>query len=161
MAASRSRAAPRGGAELWAALAWLLVSLGVVWAGRDLGIGEVAAPGSGFLLFWAGLLMAGFSVAILWTAVTQGSPPIAALWAGTRWRKVVLTIASLAVYAAILDGVGFLPATIPLMLVLLRGVDPVRWRVALPVAILSTVGIWWVLKRLLHIQLPAGAFGIG
>jgi putative tricarboxylic transport membrane protein len=161
VAAPRVPAAPRGGADVWAGLFWLAVSLGVVWAGRDLGIGEVAAPGSGFLLFWAGLMMSGFSLAILWTAVTAGGPGLAALWAGARWQKVVLTVASLAAYAALLDRLGFLLATIPLMLVLLRGIDPVRWRIALPVAALSTVGLWWVLKRLLLIQLPAGAFGIG
>ena len=93
--------------------------------------------------------------------MTAGGPGLAALWAGARWRKVMLTVASLAAYAALLDRLGFLLATIPLMLVLLRGIDPVRWRIALPVAVLSTVGLWWVLKRLLLIQLPAGAFGIG
>jgi putative tricarboxylic transport membrane protein len=52
-------------------------------------------------------------------------------------------------------------ATIPLLLVLLRGVDPVPWRTAIPLAVVSTVGVWWVLKRALLIQLPAGMFEIG
>jgi putative tricarboxylic transport membrane protein len=48
-----------------------------------------------------------------------------------------------------------------LLLVLLRGVDPVRWRTAIPIALLSTVAVWWVLKRALLIQLPTGMFEIG
>ena len=148
-------------AELWGALAWLGLSVFVAWAGWDLGIGTMAAPGSGFLPFWAGLLMCAFSLAVLWSAVTEGGPSVASLWAGVRWGNVILMIASLAVYAALLEPLGFLIATIPLLLVLLRGVDPVRWRTALPIAVLSTVGVWWVLKRALLIQLPAGIFDIG
>ena len=161
MQETRSRSALLASAELWAALVWLGISMFVVWAGRDLGVGTMAAPGSGFLPFWAGLLMCAFSLAVLWSAVTEGGPSVASLWAGVRWGNVILMIASLAVYAALLEPLGFLVATIPLLLVLLRGVDPVPWRTAVPLAVLSTLGVWWVLKRALLIQLPAGIFDIG
>ena len=148
-------------AELWAGLFWLGLGAFVTWAGRDLGTGTLAAPGSGFLVFWAGLLMCGFALAIVAGTARHGGRALGSLWAGARWGKVLLVIASLAAYAALLDTLGFLLATVPLMLVLLRAVDPVRWRIALPLALLSTLGIWWVLKRLLLIQLPAGVFEIG
>jgi putative tricarboxylic transport membrane protein len=157
----RSRSALIASAELWAALAWLALGVFVTWAGWDLGVGTAAAPGSGFLPFWAGLLMCGFALSVLWSAVTEGGPSVASLWAGVRWGNVILMIASLAVYAALLEPLGFLVATIPLLLVLLRGVDPVPWRTAIPLAVLSTLGVWWVLKRALLIQLPAGLFEIG
>jgi putative tricarboxylic transport membrane protein len=158
---TRSRAALLTSAELWAALFWLGLGMFVVWAGRDLGTGTVAAPGSGFLPFWAGLLMCAFALAVLWSAITKGGASVASLWVDVRWGSVVFMIASLAVYAALLDVLGFLLATIPLLLVLLRGVDPVRWRTAIPIALLSTVAVWWVLKRALLIQLPTGMFDIG
>lgn len=157
----RSRSARLASAELLAALAWLALSVFVTFAGWDLGTGTVAAPGSGFLPFWAGLLMCGFSLAVLWSAVTEGGPSVASLWAGVRWGNVVFMIGSLVVYAALLEPLGFLVATIPLLLVLLRGVDPVPWRTAIPTAVISTVAVWWVLKRALLIQLPAGMFDIG
>ena len=47
------------------------------------------------------------------------------------------------------------------MLLLLRLIDPVRWTLAIPIAVLVPSGMWWVLKRLLLIQLPSGLFGIG
>jgi putative tricarboxylic transport membrane protein len=158
---ARSRSGLMASAELWAALAWLGLSVFVTWAGWDLGTGTVAAPGSGFLPFWAGLLMCGFALAVLWSAVTEGGPSVASLWSGVRWGNVVLMIASLTIYAAVLEPLGFLVATIPLLLVLLRGVDPVPWRTAIPIAVLSTLGVWWVLKRALLIQLPAGIFELG
>ena len=148
-------------AELWAGLFWLALGIFVTLAGRDLVTGTLVAPGSGFLPFWAGLLMCGLALAVVAGAARHGGPAIASLWAGTRWPKVLLIVASLAAYATVLDMVGFLLATVPLMLVLLRGIDPVRWRTALPIAVVSTLGVWWVLKRLLLIQLPAGIFEIG
>ena len=47
------------------------------------------------------------------------------------------------------------------MLLLLRLIDPVRWTLAIPIGLLSPLGVWWVLKHLLLIQLPSGIFEIG
>jgi putative tricarboxylic transport membrane protein len=105
--------------------------------------------------------MAGFATAIVISAVTYGGPTAASLWAGTRWPKVLVVLASLAAYAALLDTLGFLLATVPLLLVLLRAVDPVSWRTAVPIALVATIGTWWVLKRALLIQLPSGLFELG
>ena len=148
-------------AELWAGLVWLALGAFVAWSGHDLGVGRLNDPGPGFLLFWAGLAACGLSAAIVTHAVRRGGPSLASLWAGARWRKAVLVLACLAAYGMLFDRLGFLLATVPLMLVLLRAVEPVRWRVALPVAVLSTTGVWWVLKRVLLIQLPSGIFEIG
>lgn len=148
-------------AELWGGLGWLALSVFVVFAGRGLGLGSVNDPDSGFLLFWLGLLMCAFALSILWSAVAAGGPSLASLWEGARWRKVLVVIASLCAFALLLDKLGFLLAATPLMLVLLRAVDPVPWRIAIPVGAGATLGLWWLLKRALLIQLPAGVFGIG
>ena len=148
-------------AELWAGLVWLALGAFVAWSGHDLGVGRVNDPGPGFLLFWAGLIACGLAGAVAVQAARRGGASLASLWSGARWRKAVLVLACLAVYALLFDRLGFLLATVPLMLVLLRAVEPVRWRVALPVAVLSTTGVWWVLKRVLLIQLPSGIFEIG
>lgn len=147
-------------AELWGGLGWLALSAFVAYAGRALGIGSVNDPGSGFLLFWIGLLICAFSLSILCSAVAAGGPSFASLWEGARWRKVLAAIASLCAFALLLDPLGFLLAATPLMLVLLRAIDPVPWRIALPVGIGATLALWWLLKRALLIQLPSGVFGI-
>ena len=148
-------------AELWGGLAWFGLSAYVVWAGRDLGIGSLGDPGAGFILFWAGLLMCALALTIVAGALRHGGPDVASLWAGTRWTKVLVAVLALAAYAALFNTLGFILSTIPLLLVLLRGVDPVRWRLALPVAVGATLGTWWVLQRGLKIQLPSGLFDIG
>ena len=148
-------------AELWGALGWLGLSVFVVFAGRGLGIGAVSNPGSGFLLFWLGLLMCGFSVALVAAAVRAGGPSLASLWEGARWGKVLAIIASLCAFALLLNMLGFLLASIPLLLLLLRAIDPVPWPIAIPVGFGAPLAVWWLLKKMLLIQLPAGAFGIG
>jgi putative tricarboxylic transport membrane protein len=160
-APAEAPAARAGNADLWAGLAWLALSVFLAWQGRDLGAGSIREPGAGFLLFWLGLVMTGFSLSIVVNAVRSGGPSVPSLWAGARWGKVVAVVACLVAYAALFERLGYILATLPLMLLLLRIVDPVRWRVALPLALLSTLGAWWVIKRVLGIQLPSGAFGIG
>jgi putative tricarboxylic transport membrane protein len=70
-------------------------------------------------------------------------------------------IVCLAAFAVLLEPLGFLLAAIPLMLLLLRVIDPVRWTLAVPLAVLAPLVVWWVLKHALAIQLPSGMFGIG
>ena len=53
-------------AELWAGLFWLALGIFVTLAGRDLVTGTLVAPGSGFLPFWAGLLMCGLAKLMGW-----------------------------------------------------------------------------------------------
>ena len=158
---ARPATAALSNAELWAGLFWLGLGAFVIWAGWDLGVGTRGAPGSGFLVFWGGLLMCGFAALIVIGSLKHGGPRLDSLWTGTRWPKVLLIVANLAAYAALLDVLGFLLATVPLLLILLRAVDPVRWRTAVPIALVATVGTWWVLKRALLIQLPSGVFEIG
>ena len=86
---------------------------------------------------------------------------MASRWENARWSKPLLVIGCLMAFSFALEQLGFLLSSIPLMLLLLRLIDPVRWSLAVPIAVLVPTGMWWVLKRLLLIQLPSGLFGIG
>jgi putative tricarboxylic transport membrane protein len=147
--------------ELWGGLVGLALGAFVVWSGLKLKLGTVNDPGSGFVLFYTGLLMCAFAITIITAAVTEGGPTFASRWKDTRWTKPLLVIACLTAFAFALDTIGFLLSAIPLMLLLLRAIDPVRWSLAIPISLLAPLGVWWVLKRLLLIQLPSGIFEIG
>jgi len=148
-------------AELWGGVIWFAISLFVLEQGRGLGHGTVNAPGMGFMMFWLGLVMAALSLTVALQAIRSEGPTVASLWAGSRWAKTLIVIVSFAVYAYAFTQLGFLLSTIPLMLVLLRAIDPVRWAIAVPLAIGAPLLIWWVLERVLQIQLPTGMFEIG
>ena len=147
--------------EFWMGLLGLALGLFVIRAGLKLKLGSINDPGSGYVLFYTGILMCLFSLSITIASVTEGGPSFASRWEGARWSRPLTLIASLIAYALALDQFGFLLSTIPLMLVLLRAIDPVRWTLAVPLAVLAPVGVWWVLKRALSIQLPSGIFEIG
>ena len=147
--------------EFWTGLLGLALGLFVIRSGLKLKLGSINDPGSGYVLFYTGILMCLFAISITFAAVTEGGPTFGSRWEGARWTKPVVIIASLIAYAIALDQLGFLISTIPLMLLLLRAIDPVRWTLAVPLAVLAPVGVWWVLKHALLIQLPSGIFEIG
>ena len=147
--------------ELWGGLIGLALGIFVVWSGMKLKLGTINDPGSGYVLFYTGILMCLFALTIIVAAVTEGGPSFASRWEGARWTKPLVIIACLTAFSFALEPLGFLLSAIPLMLLLLRAIDPVRWPLAIPLAVLAPLGVWWVLRRALLIQLPSGIFEIG
>jgi len=147
--------------ELWGGLIGLALGVFVIWSGLKLKLGTINDPGSGYVLFYTGVLMCVFAATIIVAAITEGGPTFGSRWEGARWTKPLLVIGCLTSFAFALDAFGFLLSAIPLMVLLLRVIDPVRWTLAIPVAVLTPLGVWWVLKRVLLIQLPSGIFEIG
>ena len=147
--------------ELWGGLIGLALGGFVIWSGLKLKLGTINDPGAGFVLFYTGILMCLFAASIIFAALTEGGPTLGSRWENARWTRPLLVIVCLIAFSFALDPLGFLLSSIPLMLLLLRVVDPVRWTLAIPIAVLVPLGMWWVLKRLLLIQLPSGIFEIG
>jgi len=142
--------------ELWGGLFWLAIGGFVIWSGRDMGLGRLNEPGSGFAFYWIGLLMCALALTIVGQALVSGGPSLAALWAGTRWRKVLVVIGLLLVYGVGFETIGFIPCTLALLLVLMWFVDPVDWWLAPIIAVAATFAVWAALTKWLKIQLPAG-----
>ena len=161
MASSNADKGNWSNSELWAGVAGIVLGTFVIWSGYALKVGGISDPGSGYVLFYTGMLICVLAVAISASAVVEGGRTFAELWAGTHWQKPLTIIACLAGFSLLLEPVGFIPASIPLLLLLLRAIEPVRWTLSLPLAVLVPLGIWWILARLLLIQLPAGIFHVG
>ena len=142
--------------ELLGGIFWLGVGAYIIFAGREMGLGGLHEPGPGFAFYWIGILMCGFAASVIGQALIAGGPPIASLWAGTRWGKVLAVVVLLLVYAVAFEPIGFIVCTVALLLVLMWFVDPVRWWVAIVVAGGATATVWLALTKWLKIQLPAG-----
>lgn len=147
--------------ELWAGLFGLALSAFVVWSGYTLKIGSIHDPGSGYVMFYAGLLMVIFSLIILFSAIKDGGPTFLSLWRDVLWTKPLIVIALLIVFTFVFEPLGFLVSTTLLLIALLRVIDPVPWGKAIPIAVLTPLICWYVLDKLLLIQLPSGVFKIG
>src|ERR1700738_5454170 len=119
--------------EVWGGLIGFARGTFVIRSGLKLKLGTINDPGSGYVLFYTGMLMCVFAITIIVAAVTEGGPTFASRWEDTRWTKPLLIIACLTAFSFALDQIGFLLSAIPLMLLLLRVIDHARW--ALPISI--------------------------
>jgi putative tricarboxylic transport membrane protein len=161
MAREGERAVKIDNTELWSGLVGLAVSIFVVWSGYSLKLGTINDPGSGYVMFYAGLLMIVFSLIMLYSAVKDGGPTFLSLWRDVLWTKPLLVIGLLIAFTLVFETLGFLASTTILLIALLRVIDPVPWTRAIPIALLVPFICWYVLQKLLLIQLPSGVLGIG
>ena len=77
--------------ELWGGLIGLALGIFVIRSGIKLKLGTINDPGSGYVLFYTGILMCLFALTIIIAAVTEGGPT--SVRAGraragpSRWRS--------------------------------------------------------------------------
>src|SRR3981189_1305522 len=92
--------------ELWGGLIGLALGVFVIWSGLKLKLGTINDPGSGYVLFYTGLLMSVFAATIIVAAITEGGPTFGSRWEDTRWTKPLLVIASLTAFRSALAPAG-------------------------------------------------------
>lgn len=147
--------------DIISSLFWAAMGIGICWGGYDLELGSLHDPGGGFMFFWVGVIMIGLSCGILVRAVRQKTiaGEMQALWAGIAWKKIVSVLAALFAYAYFLTPLGFIPATILLLIFLFKAVEPQRWSWAVLGAVVSTLAAYSVFRLWLQCQLPPGLLG--
>jgi putative tricarboxylic transport membrane protein len=148
-------------ADLGSGLFWAALALYVCYAGWSLELGSVHDPGSGFMIFWVGVIMLLLALIVVAGAVRRrpGEGPQLA-W-GARWKKVVMVVALLVGYAWALSWLGFIGTTFLLLIVLFKFVEPQRWSVAVGGAVASALIAYAVFHLWLGAQLPAGILDLG
>jgi putative tricarboxylic transport membrane protein len=138
------------------ALVLLVLAAFVAKEAHDLGLGAVRSPGPGFVIFWTSVLLAVFSVRMLFSSL-MGSGD------GTDWEhgnfgSVASVIVSLLVYAFALERVGFVLTTFVFTTFSfwLLAEDRSQWLRILAGSLLATVISYIVFTRLFGLQLPKG-----
>ena len=125
-----------------------------------IGVGSVTVPGPGFLSFWAGVVLACFSIVLIARDIRRGtSVPAGTEFEKVRWKRWAITFVSLLGYAFFLETLGFIVCTFILMILLVRFVEPQRWTVVLLAATLTPAASYILFKVILETQLPAGILG--
>jgi putative tricarboxylic transport membrane protein len=121
--------------------------------------GTLDSPGAGFLPFFAGAGMAGFSAVTLLQSLRRGWLPLREAWKGAQWLRPAIVTACLLLYSAFLRDLGFLISTGILMIYLYRVLEPSGWKETFFAALATTLGFYLVFQTLLHAQLPRGMLG--
>jgi putative tricarboxylic transport membrane protein len=140
----------------------LVLAAAILCASLKLGLGKLREPGPGFFPFLGGaVLFLASAVRLLLDLLDPGVKEEQAerLFAGTRWRKVLVVIIALAVYAWVLETAGFILCTFFLMLLLLRAVEPKSWRITLIQSAAITLVSYVVFEKGLAVGFPKGILG--
>jgi len=150
------------GKDTISSIFWLSVGAWICYQGYDTGLGSLHEPGSGFLIFWAGIVMTVLSIIILTQALLKrkGGAGTKMNWASIRWGKIFLVSASLFAYGYALIPLGFVFTTILLLLFLCKIIEPQRWSVSIGVSLISTLCVYVVFQLWLGIQLPRGILSL-
>ena len=141
--------------DFYSSLFWLALGVGVCYGGYDLDLGTLHDPGSGFMFFWVGLIMVGLSLSIFIKGMRKEADAqgVRGMFSGLRWSKVI--------YAYIFNFLGFILATVLLLIFLFKAIEPQRWSAAILGAMASSMVAYLVFQVWLGSQLPKGILGIG
>jgi putative tricarboxylic transport membrane protein len=152
------------GRDIISSLFWLVIGIGVCCGAYELELGTLRDPGSGFMFFWAGIIMIGLSLSVLIRALKEKAVPgelKKVFWTEIQWRKIVIILAALFLYAYVFTALGFILSTIVLLIFLFKAVEPQSWTKAILGAIISTLSAYGLFHLWLGSQLPRGLLGIG
>ncbi len=149
--------------DIISSLFWMAIGTGVCYGGYDLELGTLHDPGSGFMLFWVGIIMVGLSLSILVRAMREKTKAgeMKLIWSEVQWKKILAVIIALFLYAYAFSTLGFIFCTTLILIFLFKAVEPQRWSVAILGAILSTLTAYLVFQLWLGSQLPKGLLNIG
>lgn len=138
-------------------LSWLaLAALAAVGAWR-LEVGTLHSPGAGFLPFYAAILFGVLAFVSLLQDLRALSGPATEIWGGVRWGRWLTMAASLFIYVAVLEWLGFMLATFLLMLALFRLLEPYRWTTVILFSLLTMGSAYLFFVVLLDSRLPRGS----
>lgn len=118
--------------------------------------GSFDIPGAGFVPFFAGLAIAGFSAITFIQTLRSGWLSLREIWEGARWQRAAIATTCLLLYSTFLKDLGFLMATFLLMTYLFRMLEASSWKATVFSALLTTLGFYLVFQTWLEAQLPRG-----
>jgi hypothetical protein len=143
-------------------LVWIGFAAIVCWGGLKLGFGSFHQPQAGFMPFLSGLVLGLLALVDLISGVInhwKGEKADKEIWADIHWGKLLLTLVMLFIYTVFFNTLGFIIATILLLLFLYRVMEPRPWWVVI-IASFITTGLFYVgFKIGLDSQLPGGFLG--
>ncbi len=137
---------------------WLFFSVLVIIESYHLGLGTLHKPGPGFLFFWVNIVLAVLSLIVLiraWVS-KQEEGPQPSIFGTQNVLKIILVMASLFVYALLMETIGFILVTLLLFIYLLGIIEKKSWFYTIFVSILVTVISYLIFETWLQSQLPKG-----
>jgi putative tricarboxylic transport membrane protein len=137
-------------------LIWALFGFYIAFAGVQLKLGTPRAPKPGFLIFWMGVIIMILSAAFFLQSFSDVREEKKIRWRGRQWRKGIVLMLVLFLYAAVFHWLGFILSTFFLLLFLFKGLEPQRWGIALLLSAVTITVCYLVFSVFLELQFPPG-----
>lgn len=108
--------------EIAGGLIWLFFAVLVIISSLKLGVGEFHNPGPGFFPFWSALCLGIIAMMLLGNHFLKKdaaeNTSIAGIWKTLNWGRNVVIVIALFIYCLVLPILGYIPATLGLMIIL-------------------------------------------
>lgn len=145
--------------DRYCGLFWLGLGVAAIYGARKIGIGHLNSPGGGLFIFLLGLcllLLAAIILIASFKKEMKGSPSGPGLWRGVRWQYPVYILGALFFYTLIARPLGYILATLALMLFLLGLFNPRQWKSVIWQAVLVGFLSYLVFGPWLQVRFPRG-----
>jgi len=117
-------------------------------------------PGSAFLPFWLGVVMAALAGMLLLGALRSPYPGDDWLPQGDGRKRLVVVLGVTTAFVALLNVVGMILGTALFLVVLMRVLDRTAWPLTLSVAVATATLNYLVFTYWLRVPFPVSVFGI-
>ena len=150
-----------GKADRLSGIFWLIFAVIIAIKSYRLGLGKVVEPGPGFLFFWAGIVLCIMSLVIIFGSFDKkkAGEPEKPILGVTSFRKIILVLAAVFLYALLIETLGFFLVTVMLFVFILGVVEKKRWFFTVLSSFIVTIATYLIFKTWLQTQLPAGILG--
>jgi putative tricarboxylic transport membrane protein len=138
---------------------WFFLGLYVSYESMAYGVGSLMEPGSGFLLFYCGLGVAGLSCLVFISQIIKrDSALLFDLWDNVSWLKPTLCFLSLVLYTLLINRLGFILTAFLLMSYLFTIGRSKRKLIALPISLVTVLIAYLIFVVILESRQPSGDF---
>jgi len=139
--------------DFWSGLMFLVAGVVFAVGATNYSMGSSARPGPGYFPLLLSVIMAILGAIVLFKSLvieTEGG----GLIGNVAWRPLLVIVASIAVFALVIDRLGMI-VTVPVLIAMssLAG-DEFRWRGVIVSAAVLTVGSWLVFVWGLKLTIP-------
>jgi len=141
------------------ALVGTAIGLFVAWHGYRLKIEGLYGPGPGFFPFWIGLGITLLSLIWLVQATWRPVPPMPTDFVPERPQLLglIVVVAAMSAFAALLRPLGFNLAMLGLLLFLFFVIDRKHAVAKIVIAVLGSFGVHYLFEEILRVPLPYAA----
>lgn len=143
-------------ADLWSGLFLMVLSGYVIREALALDVGRPTSPGSGFMVFGAGIALGVLALRQFLTSLSSSAPEKESAPEQVRWLRILVTILAVAVYILALEPVGYLLCTFLLLGFLFQVLERGDWAWRTLGAAATSLVTYVVFAKMLQVNLPKG-----